>query len=154
MMIYSIKNIDITTEQVANAVLELQLTAYAVEAQLINFSALPPLQDTVPTLQRCGETFYGYEIDGVLSGVISYKKEAGVLDIHRLFVHPQQFKKGIAGRLLQFVLTHEQNFHTAIVATAAKNSPAIHFYLRHGFVETTRREVAEGLEIVQFHIQP
>ncbi|NRD78500.1 hypothetical protein HPT25_14130 [Bacillus sp. BRMEA1] len=79
-----IKRIDITNPKLAMEVLNVQIPSYKVEAALIDSDEIPPLKDTVDTLQQCGENFFGYYINEKLSGVISIKIENGVMDIHRL----------------------------------------------------------------------
>ena len=117
---------------------------------MIDFYDIPPFKDTVSTLQRCGETFYGCYVDGELGGVISIKVEEGLIDIHRLMVQPKHFRKGIAGRLLEFVESNGEGSETLIVSTGSKNAPAIYFYEKSGFVKTGEVKVMEGLSITSF----
>ncbi|WP_244956351.1 hypothetical protein [Geobacillus subterraneus] len=44
------RELDVTDRETAVQVLRLQRRAYAVEAQIIDNTALPPLRDTVDTL--------------------------------------------------------------------------------------------------------
>ncbi|MGO0059049.1 GNAT family N-acetyltransferase [Brevibacillus fluminis] len=145
-----IKRIKIQNEAEAAEVLRIQIPSYQVEAELIGFADLPPLKDTVASLQACGESFYGFWADGELAGAISYKREENVLDIHRMIVHPAHFRKGIASQLVQYVLDQEQGLEKAIVATGAKNEPARALYLRHGFEVLRDQEVAPGVCITLF----
>ncbi|RNB81029.1 GNAT family N-acetyltransferase [Brevibacillus fluminis] len=145
-----IRRMEIQNEAEAAEVLRIQIPSYQVEAELIGFADLPPLKDTVASLQACGETFYGYWVDGELAGAISYKREEDVLDIHRMIVHPAHFRKGIASQLVQYVLGQEQGLEKAIVATGAKNEPAKTLYLRHGFEVLQDQEVAPGVCITLF----
>ncbi len=145
-----IKKIDITNPKLAEEVLCVQIPSYEVEAKLIDFYDIPPLRDTVSTLQQCGETFYGCYLDGELSGVISIKVEEGLIDIHRLMVHPQHFRKGIAKRLLDFIESVGEGNETLIVSTGSGNAPAIYFYEKNGFIKTGETKVMEGLSITSF----
>lgn len=145
-----IKKIDITNPKLAEEVLNVQLLSYKVEAELIGCYDIPPLKDTVSTLQRCGETFYGCYVDGELGGVISIKVEERLIDIHRLMVHPKHFRKGIARRLLEFIESNGDGDETLIVSTGSKNAPAIYFYEKSGFVKTGEVKVMEGLLITSF----
>ncbi|MFJ7935376.1 GNAT family N-acetyltransferase [Sporosarcina sp. NPDC096371] len=142
--------IDVTNQKIAEEVLSVQLASYKVEAELIDCYDIPPLRDTVSTLQRCGETFYGYYVDGELGGVISVKIEGDIIDIHRLMVHPKHFRKGIAKRLLDFIESHGEGDETLIVSTGSKNTPAISFYKKSGFVKMGEVKVKEGLSITSF----
>ncbi len=145
-----IKNLDITNQDIAKDVLEVQIPAYKVEAEIIQFFDLPPLKDTVESLANCGETFIGFYHDGELCGVISYKVENSVIDIHRLVVHPGHFRKGIARRLLDFVEKSFDDSYSYIVSTGAKNSPALAFYEKNGFTKTNEIQITEGLSIACF----
>jgi ribosomal protein S18 acetylase RimI-like enzyme len=145
-----IKKIDITRPNSAKEVLKIQIPSYKVEAELIGFDEIPPLKDTVETLQQCEEIFYGFYINEQLGGVISIKIENGVMDIHRLFVHPKYFRKGIAKMLLEFVQTNETGFESIIVSTGSNNIPAINFYQKSGFSKVKEIKVAESLSITLF----
>ena len=46
----------------AQRVLEIQKAAYTIEAELIGTFNIPPLKDTLETLQASDETFYGWWI--------------------------------------------------------------------------------------------
>jgi len=145
-----IKKIDITNPKLTKEVLNIQILSYKTEAELIDSDEIPPLKDTVNTLQQCGENFYGYFVNDELSGVISIKIENGVMDIHRLFVHPKHFRKGIAKMLLDFIQTNEEGFKKIIVSTGSKNVPAINFYQKNGFSKTKEIKVAERLSLTLF----
>lgn len=145
-----IKKIDITNPGIAKEVLNIQLASYKVEAEIIGFYDLPPLKDTVETLQQCMETFFGFYINEELCGVISVKKEKGVIDIHRLMVHPNHFRKGIAKKLLDFIESDHDGFETMIVSTGTKNTPAVTFYLKNGFSILEETRITEHLSITSF----
>lgn len=145
-----INKIDIMNTKLAKEVLSVQIASYKVEAELIDFYDIPPLRDSVSTLQQCGENFYGCYVDGELSGVISIKAEENLIDIHRLMVHPKHFRKGIAKRLLDFIESVGEGNETLIVSTGSKNAPAISFYEKNGFIITGETKVMEGLSITSF----
>ncbi|MBT2679759.1 GNAT family N-acetyltransferase [Bacillus sp. ISL-35] len=132
----------------AAEVLDLQKKSYRIEADLIGTDEIPPLKETFEQLQNCGETFIGYFIEGVLAGAVSYKKSGEVLDIHRMMVHPDFFRRGIAGKLLAEV--ERQECHEIIVSTGAANTPAIKLYEKLGFVRQGDSVVGNGLVIANF----
>jgi GNAT superfamily N-acetyltransferase len=145
-----IRGLDPSDKREALQILNLQSASYAVEARLIGSWDIPPLKDTVHTLRRCEETFWGYFVEGQLAGMLSYKEVGDVLDIHRLAVHPDHFRKGIARALIEHVEKVAQPASKAIVSTGAKNSPARRLYLSVGFVEAEEVDVVPGLRIVRF----
>lgn len=130
----------------AKDILELQKASYEVEAEIIGCRDLPPLKESVADLQNCGEEFHAYYSDGKLAGAISIKRMDGILDIHRLMVHPAYFRKGIATALLAKI-EEIYPFEELIVSTGAKNGPAIRFYERHGFRKMKETMMSEGILI-------
>lgn len=145
-----IKKIDITDSVLALDVLKVQIPSYMEEAKMINFFEIPPLKDTVDTLRQCEETFFGYYVDGELCGAISLKAEGAVMDIHRLIVHPNHFRKGIAKKLLNFIENNIAGIDSIIVSTGSKNEPAINFYEKNGFCKTEETKINERLSITSF----
>lgn len=108
------------------------------------------VEDTVRSLRQCGEIFRGYFVEGRLAGALSYRKEAAVLDIHRLVVHPDHFRKGIARSLIEHVEKNAPLPSKVVVSTGAKNTPARSLYRSMGFEEAEEIEVAPGLRVVRF----
>src|SRR5690625_1433489 len=145
-----IKIIDITNPRFAEELLNVQIPAYKVEAEIINFYEIPPLKDTIDTLQRCGETFYGYYFNQELCGAISVKVEKTEMNIIRLIVHPKHFRKGIARMLLTFVESNEKGIETIVVSTGSQNTPAIKFYEKSGFLKVGETKVNEHLSLAVF----
>lgn len=146
-----IKKIDITNPILAEQVLNVQIPSYRVEAEIIDFYDIPPIKDSVQSLQKCGETFYGYYIDDELCGAISFKIANNTLDIHRLIVHPNHFRKGIANQLLLYVENNEAEVESIIVSTSSKNIPAIYLYMKNGFSKTGETQITEGLSLSSFN---
>ena len=144
-----IKQFDIRLPINAEKLLEIQMPAYKVEAEIIGYDDIPPLKDTVNTLKQCEETFFGYYINEELCAAISVKVIDNEVDIHRLIVHPDHFRKGIAQKLLTFI---ERQFdkRIIIVATGSKNKPAITLYKKNGFRITKEIQVNEHLSLTYF----
>lgn len=143
-----IRLLDITKEQTAGQVLQVQKPAYQVEANLLGYEEIPPLSDTVETLQKCGETFYGY-FSPALAGVVSFRIEQNRLDIHRVVVHPHYFRRGIGSAMVQFLLdTYKEQVKGFIVRTGKHNMPALKLYKRLGFHEVEQVRINERLELV------
>lgn len=145
-----IKIVDITNPKFAKLVLNVQIPSYKIEAEIIDFYEIPPLKDTVETLQQCGETFFGYFLSEELCGAISIKVEKDVIDIHRLIVHPKYFRKGIAKKLLDFIEGNLEGIKTILVSTGSKNTPAVNFYEKNGFSKIGETRVNERLSLTSF----
>lgn len=144
-----IKEINIKDRKAAQQVLSVQLQAYKIEAEIIGYPDLPPLKDTADTLRITGETFFGHFNGGELCGAISFKEMNEVLDIHRLIVHPEHFRKGIAQKLLNYI-EQRPMIEKMVVTTGSKNFPAVAFYLKNGFSEVERININESLAITAF----
>lgn len=146
-----IAGIDLNDSAQARELLNVQLLSYSVEARLIGFRDIPGLHDTVESLQACGEQFFGCWQGDALAGAISFKEEDGCIDIHRLVVHPDYFRRGIGERLVRHVLdTYQQRAGRFIVATGAANLPAKRLYTKLGFLEQREVEVAPNFYITEF----
>lgn len=145
----TIRQLDLANTDLAQELLAVQLASYAIEAELIGFPDLPPLRETLANLQACDETFYGYFVAEKLAGAISYKIEDEVLDIHRMIVHPDHFRRGIARQLLERILAIP-DIQQVVVMTGAANHPAKQLYFSFGFIEIAQEEVVEGLMISRF----
>ncbi|OCA80884.1 GNAT family N-acetyltransferase [Pseudobacillus wudalianchiensis] len=145
-----IQELDIKALETAQKVWSIQIPAYKAEAELIQYWNLPPLKETAASLQQCGETFYGGFIQDELAGVISFKMTKEELDIHRLMVHPQFFRKGIARALVRHIEQLAGGDKKIIVSTGTNNRPAVQFYKQCGFKEVKKIITAEGLSLTFF----
>lgn len=136
-------------EKVAESILSIQLPAYKVEADLIGFDGIPQLLDTVENIKSSKEQFLG-KLDGSkLVGFLSYEGTEELIDICRLVVDPNHFRKGIASELLSYLLNVYGNEKKIVVSTGAKNKPAITLYERHNFTKLVDVEIEPDFFITQ-----
>ncbi|MHA0858457.1 GNAT family N-acetyltransferase [Paenibacillus sp. CMAA1364] len=140
-------------EDIVHQIWRLQQVAYRLEARMIGFDEIPLLLDTVDSLRTCGETFFGeMDEDGELLGAIAVCSESeGNMTMTRMMVSPTYFRRGIASRLIQYVLDEYKDTPLFIVSTGTQNVPAYTLYLKHGFVPFDSFEVAPGVELTSFH---
>lgn len=131
----------------------LQHVAYRLEAEMIGFQDIPPLMDTMETLQNCGELFYGcMDDDGELLGAVAVaEEEKNTLTITRMMVHPDHFRKGIAASLMTYVLEQHADLPRYIVSTGTLNQPAMNLYMKFGFKPVEVIQIAPGVELTTFH---
>jgi len=137
-------------EKVARSILLIQLPAYKVEADLIGFDGIPQLLDTIEDIKNSSELFLGKLEGSKLVGFLSYEDTDEQIDICRLVVDPNHFRKGIASELLNFVLTVKANEKKVVVSTGAKNVPAITLYERYNFKKVADIEIESNFFITQF----
>lgn len=135
---------------ISNTILDVQRSAYVLEAKLLGVSRFPPLELTVNDIQQSEAVFLGAKVNEQLVGVIGHEpcSEPGQRNIISLVVLPEWHRRGIAKELLTIVL-NECTELAITVSTGAKNSPALALYSKFGFVEYSRRvEGRKPIEIV------
>jgi ribosomal protein S18 acetylase RimI-like enzyme len=126
---------------------ELQRAAYAVEAEIIGFDGIPPLQETLQQLRGCGESFLGVSDETGLVGAVSWTRlHDGALEICRLVVDPRVHRCGIASALLNRLDALEPADVT-VVSTGSANYPALALYRSRGFIPTGERHVAPEVRV-------
>ncbi|WP_174733680.1 GNAT family N-acetyltransferase [Mesobacillus harenae] len=143
----------ISERKAACEVIALQRVSYQVEAELIGTNDIPPLKETAEELSACGETFIGYYERENLAGVLSYKLNGSQIDLHRVMVHPDYFRNGIAGKLLDAVEVKFPEAREMIVSTGAENLPAVRLYEKLGFLPAGEIIFMSGLKIAHFKKQ-
>lgn len=136
--------------QVVLDLFHLQRESYSVEAEMIGYADIPPLKETLEDLKQCPEEFTGYYLEERLVGAISTMTDTVQVEICRMMVHPEFFRRGIASNLLQQVLQSVHSSQVCKVATGVGNTPAFRLYRKFGFQPTVEREVAPGVCIQEF----
>ena len=137
--------LDNTNDLVASQIYAVFQSAYRIEAQLIRVVDFPPLKRTADDIKNSKSEFYGLFEGGTLAGGIELELDGKQLEINSLVVDPNHFRKGIAGKLIDFAL-QTFAYSSTVVETAVANSPAIRLYQKHGFVEFKRWTPSHGIE--------
>lgn len=145
-----IKRLNLKDIETVNRIMDLQRDSYKIEAQLIGFYEIPSLKETIESLQQCDEIFYGYYINDDLTGIISFKIIDDVLDIHRVAIHPNFFRMGIANKLINFIEGLNKNINRIVVCTGKDNFPAVNLYLKNGYIKKKDIEIKNGIYITEF----
>lgn len=138
---------------VAAELVALQRAAYAVEAELIGSTAIPPLHDTEESLVTAGLTWFGTRDGDGLVGAVAISVEPGLVDLERLVVAPRAFRRGIGAALVRRVLGFA-GARPVVVSTGRANVPARALYERLGFVRTAEEEVRPGLWVTRYRHRP
>jgi GNAT superfamily N-acetyltransferase len=84
-----------------------------------------------------GVTFWGYEADGVLLGVMGIQPVDDVTLIRHAYVAPGRQRGGVGGALLDHLVATATT--PLLVGTWATAGWAIRFYERHGFALVSRQ---------------
>ncbi len=142
--------VDHQNEQLAKEIQGIQQAAYRIEAELMGFHGIPQLHETISQIQNSAETFVGYK-EEQLQGLLSYQVEEGEVDIHRLVVHPDHFRKGVGRKLVAYLLGSFRGYRFT-VSTGTANKPAIALYKALGFQEQRLTEVAPGITCTEFSL--
>ena len=131
--------------EIANIIFTVFQKSYAIEANLIEALNFPPLARNTEDIKKSETTFYGFTENECLAAVIEVGTNSQCLDICSLTVDPSYFKKGIASKLINYVL-EMSDLSYARVETAVANTPAINLYKKHVFVEFKRWTPSHGIE--------
>lgn len=140
-----IKKLDNTNALVAMKIHRTFQRSYKIEAKLVGVNDFPPLQRTVDNIAKSTTAFYGYFEHEQLAATIEISHKGAQLEIESLTVDPDHFRKGIAGKLIDYVLA-KNSFTRALVETARINKPAIKLYQKHGFDEYKIWTPEHGIE--------
>jgi ribosomal protein S18 acetylase RimI-like enzyme len=141
--------LDLADGPTVEALVAVQRASYRIEAQLLGTDDLPPLRERAADVRASGETFLGAWLDGDLVGAVSWKRTAdGTVDVHRLVVHPDAFRRGVASALFD-ALEAAAPGAAMVVATGVANHPARALYARRGFRTVRERVVHGGVRIVE-----
>ena len=140
-----ITKLDNSNEDLANRIFTIFQDSYKVEAQLIGILNFPPLSRSSKDIRISKTQFYGFSENNSLAGIIEIVSEGMHLEIHSLTVDPRYFRRGIADKLMAYIL-EKFDFSEAIVETALVNTPAINLYKKHGFAEFKRWTPSHGIE--------
>lgn len=142
-----IKALNHLQQDTAQQIFNIFQSSYAIEANLIGVEDFPPLKRTADDIMASSCQFYGFYIENNLAGVIEITAKTQVLDIDSLTVSPDFFRRGIASKLITFVLSAFP-FQRAHVETAAANIPAIELYQQYGFKVYKKWLPSHGIEKV------
>ncbi|NQZ26898.1 MAG: GNAT family N-acetyltransferase [Colwellia sp.] len=147
-----IKKLDNSNTDVANKIFTIFQNSYKIEAELIGAVVFPPLLRSAKDIENSTTLFYGFSENDCLAAIIEIVIEDKHLDINSLTVDPNYFKKGIASKLISYVLGIT-DFSKAIVETAVVNIPAINLYKKHGFVEFKKWTPSHGIEKIAMSVE-
>jgi ribosomal protein S18 acetylase RimI-like enzyme len=145
-----VRQLDLGARGMAEDVVVLQRASYRVEADLLGARTLPVLKESPRRLRRTHEQFLGAFEGERLVGAVSWKRTGALVDIHRLVVHPDRFRRGIAGALLDALTALQPDAERWTVATGAVNEPARRLYERHGFTPVGQQVVDGSITIVTY----
>jgi len=144
-----VTELDLRDDRVAARVHAVGLRAYRVEADLIGFDGIPALGESVARMRALPLRWLGVAAPDPVA-FLAYTDD-DVVDVDRLCVDPDWFRRGLARALLTALL--ERTTGDVVVSTGAANTPAITLYERAGFTRTGTVSPVAGLTIATFRLQ-
>ncbi|MGW6197224.1 GNAT family N-acetyltransferase [Kribbella sp. NPDC055110] len=142
--------LDLTDRALAERLLTIQYAAYAVEAELIGFDGIPPLQEDLDGLMSSTELWLGRYEGTLLVGAVAYElPDERTVEISRLIVDPAHARRG-HGRALLDHLDRIEPRPVSLVSTGSANLPAVNLYKSRGYTPAGEVEVAPGIYIKHF----
>ncbi|MEU0091549.1 GNAT family N-acetyltransferase [Kribbella sp. NPDC006257] len=149
-MSLQIRAIDVTDPDTAEQLLTVQHRAYAVEAELIGFDGIPPLQEDLAGLMVSTEYWLGRYDGSSLVGAVAYElPDPDTVEISRLVVDPDRARQGHGRALLDHLDEVEQR-PISLVSTGTENTPATRLYESRGYREVERITIAPGVQVTRF----
>ena len=145
-MIQKLDNKDRVISQKIRAVFQ---ASYAVEAKLLNAKDFPPLQRTLENFLQSNTTFFGVLKNEDFAGVIEISEYHSHTHINSLVVEPKFFRRGIASKLMQYVI-HKFDSKKIIVETGVLNTPACQLYKFFNFNEVEQWNTDHGVRKIRF----
>lgn len=138
--------LDHRTQAVAEQIVEVEQAGYRVEAELTGYDGMPGLTQDADAVMALGLTILGAvdrDLDDRLVGILGYHRHADLVDVDRLAVHPDHFRRGIGAALLQALDDREADARRIEVMTSTGNTPATSLYLRAGYVIVDRDDTGK-----------
>ena len=123
--------------------------SYKIEATLLGAKNFPPLSRPLESFSNSKNDFMGYYEEDKLVAVVEMKDERFSMHIQSLVVHPDFFRRGIARKLIYFILEH-YSVSKFTVETGRDNLPARRLYESFGFKLLKTYTADEGIVKVRY----
>ncbi|MFF2650494.1 GNAT family N-acetyltransferase [Streptomyces sp. NPDC058045] len=150
---FTFREVGLDDEVTALSVYELGRRSYAVEAELIGFDGIPALRESLSEMRaRPLRWLCATGGQGEIRAFVAWSFLDGTtdVDIDRVCVDPDWFRRGLATRLIRHLLTEQRQSRRVLVSTGAENGPAVALYESLGFSRAGSAEPVPGLWIAEF----
>ncbi|WP_074410379.1 MULTISPECIES: GNAT family N-acetyltransferase [Aquimarina] len=132
------------------SILELQKTCYLEEAELYNDFSIPPLTQTLASIELDfeNEKILKIESDGEIIGSVRGSLDSGTCKIGRLIVKKEFRKQGLGTRLMNQI---ESQFDVAKrfeLFTGHKSDRNLVLYTKLGYSEFRKQRINKKLELI------
>jgi ribosomal protein S18 acetylase RimI-like enzyme len=136
----------------AEAILQLQRTAYQSEAKIYNDFEIPPLTETLSQLKALfpSHTFLKATVDGKIVGSVRANIHNGSCHIGRLIVDPNYQNRGIGTQLLAEIERKYPACRRFELFTGIKSQKNICLYEKAGYKAFKTQSVSNKLSLICF----
>ncbi|MGW2187987.1 GNAT family N-acetyltransferase [Streptomyces sp. NPDC001719] len=145
--------LDMTDAHTAVTTHRIARRAYAVEAQLIQFDRIPALCETLEEMRAQPLHWLGATHNDTLAAFVAWRDDTDPVEIDRLCVDPEFFRRGLAATLLNHLLHEIVPDRDVVVTTGAANHPAIALYKRLRFTRGEDFRPVPELVMAQFEMR-
>lgn len=146
-----ILNLNNKSIPVAEKIYSVWQESYIIEAEILKAKNFPPLNRTVHNFINSTTEFLCYEVGTSIAGIVELDKSSESIHIQSLVVSPDHFRKGIASKLIEYVLEkYATNDFT--VETGVENIPAVNLYVKCGFVEVMQYDTDHGIRKIKLSL--
>jgi ribosomal protein S18 acetylase RimI-like enzyme len=130
--------VEIATVEDADAILELQKTAFLSEAELNNDMNIDPMTQTLEELRNDFKSniFMKISIDRKIVGTVRGQRNGNTCTIYRLAVDPNFQGLGIGTRLMKSMENYFSDCPKIEVFTGSNSRKNIYYYKKLGYVQT------------------
>ncbi|MGW1074393.1 GNAT family N-acetyltransferase [Streptomyces sp. NPDC002537] len=151
---FRIRRLEMADERIAGAAHRIGRGAYAVEAELIGFDGIPALRETLEEMRGRPLIWLGAVTDTEeLAAFVAYRGDTDPVEIDRVCVAPEWFRRGLASRLLRHLVNDLFPATDFTVTTGAANTPAVALYERLGFTRGEDFAPVPGLTMASFELR-
>lgn len=143
-------SIELAAPADAAAILALQYLAYQSEALLYDDPAIPPLTQTLASLEAefATLTILVARAAGEIVGSVRARRQGATCEIGRLIVLPRRQRQGIGSRLMTAIEARFADVARYELFTGHRSEGNLRLYRRLGYREFRRERVAPHLEMV------
>lgn len=147
---YMLQKLNNSNPAVAEAIRNVFQASYAVEAEILKAVDFPPLKRPIEKYIDTDTEFYGYLIGDEIVAVTELRLHPHFIHIQSLVVHPKHFRKGIASKMMNFILDSFADCPRFMVETGVDNKPASDLYRKFGFYEIHQWDTDHGVRKIRF----
>jgi ribosomal protein S18 acetylase RimI-like enzyme len=131
-------------------ILALQKLAYKSEAELYDDHSIPPLTQTIESIEGdfSSHLFLKATISERIIGSVRAYMNHSTCYVGRLIVHPDLQNQGIGGKLLKAIECHFSGAKRFELFTGHRSKRNIHLYEKNGYREFRREQASKNIIMV------